>query len=135
MTKEDKELLLRDLSSRLGYGTKMQVYYEDIGGCGYFDEEISSIDVESEYINDRWLDYIKPYLRPLSSMTGEEYEELKSVEPYYGLAPFEFIGDWGPNVEVLDWLNAHHFDYRGLIKKGLALKAPEDMYKINCIRV
>jgi hypothetical protein len=31
--------------------------------------------------------------------------------------------------ELGDWLNAHHFDYRGLIEKGLALEAPEGMYK------
>ena len=30
---------------------------------------------------------------------------------------------------TIDWLNEHHFDYRGLIEKGLALEAPEDMYK------
>ena len=27
------------------------------------------------------------------------------------------------------WLNIHHFDYRGLIEKGLALVALTDMYK------
>ena len=32
-------------------------------------------------------------------------------------------------AEAIDWLNAHHFDYRGLIEKGLALEAPEGMYK------
>ena len=32
---------------------------------------------------------------------------------------------------ILDWLNAHHFDYRGLIGKGLALPAPEGMYKFE----
>ena len=32
-------------------------------------------------------------------------------------------------LELLDWLNAHHFDYRNLIGKGLALRAPEGMYK------
>ena len=125
MTKEDKELLLRDLSSRLGYGTKMQVYYEDIGGCGYFDEEISSVDVESEYINDRWPDYIKPYLRPLSSMTEEESEEYNDLT--------NLMSDYDSTIEniatkIIDWLNSHYFDYRGLIEKGLALKAPEDMY-------
>ena len=30
---------------------------------------------------------------------------------------------------AIDWLNAHHFDYRGLIEKGLALEAPKGMYK------
>lgn len=32
------------------------------------------------------------------------------------------------SIEILDWLLAYHFDYRGLIKKGLALEAPEGMY-------
>ena len=26
-------------------------------------------------------------------------------------------------LEVIDWLNANHFDYRGLIEKGLAIDA------------
>ena len=30
--------------------------------------------------------------------------------------------------ELVDWINAHHFDYRGLIEKGLALEASKDMY-------
>jgi hypothetical protein len=125
MTQEDKELLLKDLSSRLGYGTKMQVYYEDIGGCGYFDEEISSVDVESEYINDRWPDYIKPYLRPLSSMTEEESEEYNDLT--------NLMSDYDSTIEniatkIIDWLNSHRFDYRGLIEKKLALEAPEGMY-------
>ena len=32
---------------------------------------------------------------------------------------------------MFDWLKVHHFDYRGLIEKGLALEAPEGMYKID----
>lgn len=31
---------------------------------------------------------------------------------------------------LIDWLNTYHFDYRGLIEKGLALEAPEGMYEI-----
>lgn len=31
--------------------------------------------------------------------------------------------------QVIDWLLAHHFDYRGLIPMGLALEATEGMYK------
>ena len=34
-------------------------------------------------------------------------------------------------LKLIDWLNSHHFDYRGLIEKGLALPAPEGMYKID----
>ena len=32
---------------------------------------------------------------------------------------------------VIGWLNAHHFDYRGLIERGLALEAPEGMYTVG----
>ena len=40
------------------------------------------------------------------------------------------LDDEGDGLNNLyDWLNAHHFDYRGLIEKGLALEAPEGMYK------
>ena len=51
------------------------------------------------------------------------YKELKSISPYYGFAPYKFIGDWCPNYEMTDWLNAHHFDYRGLIEKDLAISS------------
>jgi hypothetical protein len=57
-------------------------------------------------------------------MTGSEriiYEELSLYH--------EEFGEYVPTLETFDWLNAHHFDYRGLIEKGLALEAPEGMYK------
>lgn len=115
MNKKDKELLLKDLCARLPYG----VIVEDRNGThtlNYGNTEL-------------YTEHIKPYLRPLSSMTKEEYEELKEISPYYGFAPFKYIYDWAPNYEMIDWLNAHHFDYRGLIEKGLAIEAPSDMYK------
>ena len=64
--------------------------------------------------------YIKPYLRPMSSMTEEELKELNII---FDNCDTEY------RVEAQDWLDAHHFDYRGLIEKGLALKAPEGIYK------
>ena len=66
------------------------------------------------------LDDIKPYLRPMSSMTLEEERE-------YNLTKTLSIIDY-PTLESFDWLNAHHFDYRGLIEKGLALEMPKEMY-------
>ena len=78
------------------------------------------------------LNDIKPYLRPLSSMTEEECKELGKLS-----AIIENVGETLPNApyyievarpEQIDWLNAHHFDYRGLIEKGLALEALEGMY-------
>ena len=66
----------------------------------------------------------------MSSMTEEEKKE------FTGFASISqhrfFIGDsyfWYNTYEEEDWLNEHHFDYRGLIEKGLALEAPEGMYK------
>lgn len=65
---------------------------------------------------------LKPYLRPMTSMTEEENREYEAFFNYDGV---EYPEDY------IDWLNAHHFDYRGLIPKGLALEAPENMYKVN----
>ena len=139
MTKEDKELLLKDLCARLRYGVVVNysglarplfgiepTQHFQITLDNALDGEHNglvyvSLDVDGEYP--------KPYLRPMSSMTEEEYNELKKISDYYGFAPFEYIYDWKPNYEITDWLNAHHFNYRGLIEKGLALEAHDDMYK------
>ena len=143
MTQEDKDLLLQDLCARLPYGVILNtpngnksllalvkskkyntiIEYDDYCGNENNISEWKGGDVE----------FVKPYLRPMSSMTKEEYKELKLISPYYGFAPYEFIGDWCPNYEMVDWLNKKMFDYRGLIKKGLAIEAPKGMYnfKIN----
>ncbi len=119
MKQEDKELLLKDLCARLPYGVKCQ-----------FEDTIRITDGESDpfydYILSAWhLDlfiknknfYIKPYLRPMSSMTEEEKRE-------YNLTKTLSIVDY-PTLESLDWLIANHFDYRGLIPKGLAIEVTE----------
>ena len=111
MTQEDKELLLKDLSARVPYEVKIEGY------------ELPCI-----ILNSNWLHFMythqefairKPYLRPMSSMTEDEKEEYQAFFNYDGVEYPE---------EYIDWLNAHHFDYRGLIEKGLALEAPEGMY-------
>ena len=139
MTQEERQLQLKDLSARLPYGVKFQgedsnVYTLD--AANYFALQVEDV-------------VFKPYLRPMSSMTEEEKEEYRNLSD-------EVIGSYGPyhhefivhcvrlgikpdnphecvdnflNMEAIDWLNAHHFDYRGLIEKGLALEAPEGMYK------
>lgn len=134
MTQEEKQLLLKDLSGRLPYGVKLD------NGL-----KLRSIDRLTQIIScsgsDKKIDCIKPYLRPMSSMTEEEkkeYESFFSIGEYscggslYG-EEYEYIAD-GPDdisqsICLFDWLLAHHFDYRGLIEDGLALEAPEGMYK------
>jgi hypothetical protein len=72
------------------------------------------------------VEFIKPYLRPMSSMTEEEYENFR--ETFKWFEQFDkLIFEW--TYKSYDWLNKHHFDYRGLIPKGLALEALENMYK------
>lgn len=125
MTQENKDLLLQDLCARLPYGVKIQVSYEECSG--YFDETVYAVDnCGSFHINDRCIEYIKPYLFPLSSMTDEQKKE------YYNLCfeeereEIEF-GEriirvyYHNTIESIDWLNKNHFDYRDLIEKGLAI--------------
>ena len=115
MTQENKELLLKDLYARLPYGVKVKVkYYDDnwrllaiyTNGTTYVTRDIG-------YPIETYFEDCKPYFRPMSSMTEEE----KSM--YEGL----MIGTDNISymLDVVDWLNAHHFDYRGLIDKSLAL--------------
>lgn len=127
MTHEDKELLLKDLCSRLPHHVRVKVWLKDgTTEEGFLDLEHNYADVLRDTFYYNKIKDIKPYLRPLSSMTKKEYKELKSVSQYYGFAPYEYIGDWCPNYEMADYLNKNHFDYRGLIEKGLAIEVAEN---------
>lgn len=135
MTTEEKQLLLRDLCARLPYGVKI---YSDIGGdntlLGIYGDRVFTTCEEPDKHNDYPLDCVKPYLRPMSTMTKEEKEEVRRRFCYEWE---ESIMELYYSIEIrdvdcfIDWLNAHHFDYRGLIEKGLAIEATEDMYKIE----
>ena len=126
MTQEEKELLLKDLSARLPYGVIVSPI--DCGKAkliGFKDGYPILFDLVSQKEYDKpWeIEYIKPYLRPMSSMIEEEKEEYikerdkdKSANMYHA------------TYHSIDWLNKHHFDYRGLIPMGLALEAKEGMY-------
>ena len=141
MTQEDKEILIRDLCGRLSYGVKAYIknwskldrkYYEGVYTVESIDPLLNNIFADSERGSVEVIvghdDYkIKPYLFPLSSMTEEqkkEYNLLQNFVPiyYYGfdiMVDKELYDTW----ESIDYLNAHHFDYRGLIDKDLAIDA------------
>ena len=134
MTKGDRQLLLQDLCARLPYGVKIdKVLY----GATTLNER----DIES--FRKGFDDILMPYLRPMSSMTKEQFSKLNeysgSIYDQLDLASFQdgtykcldfYLSEVPAYVVVLvfDWLNAHHFDYRGLIESGLALEALENMY-------
>lgn len=114
MKQEDKQLLLKDLCARLPY--KVIVHICSRGENTVRDVILSEDNITNAFeVPEGWWKEIKPYLRPMSSMTEEESKEFANME---------IVG-----YNNYDWLNAHHFDYRGLIEKGLALEAPEGMYK------
>ena len=117
MTKENKELLLQDLCARLPYGVICDIYNEIstikekllFGGIAHFaDDSIC----------------VKPYLRTLASMTDEERNEYNEYL-FYG-SSIGLVSNTVTAYELIDWLNAHHFDYRGLIEKGLAIEVTEN---------
>ena len=150
MKQEDKELLLKDICARLPYGVKAITKTHKGENVG----KIISVSTKNNIIlgelyNGKecfWLDYgsFTPYLRPMTSMCEDEKIELKeylgaeevgcdgfgyieggTLEDYISRTPYSLCN------YVIDWLNSHHFDYRGLIEKGFALEAPEGMYEVN----
>ena len=127
MTKEEKELLLKDLSARLPYGVKIELTWWVMGEGTYINTTLEPDHIE-QLLNDEYGDTeIKPYLRPMSSMTEEEKLQLSQ----YAYIGEDLNGEFIDEVQrkdcaaYIDWLNKNHFDYRGLIKKGLAIEAPE----------
>ena len=148
MTQEDKQLLLKDLSARLPYGIKVAIEYSEGKYTRIYDLREIDNDVTSELrqrvivwnygIYSSVISYplidCRPYLRPMSSMTEVEKKEYHNLCYEEERECYEF-GEWVTRVyyhdtiESIDWLNAHHFDYRGLIPKGLAIEAPNDMYE------
>lgn len=129
MRQEDKELLLKDVCARLPYRVMIQV------------KDWALIDTELTTGHIELLQYdkteLKPYLRPLSSMTREELKELRDI--FNNIIDFD---EWGLDIlnsdfkrfsylellAIFDWFNKHHFDYLNLIEKGLAIVAPKGMY-------
>ena len=149
MTQEDKELLLKDLCARLPHGIKFLRESWNFE----LEQELSVIEILEDIDKDGYINKtkvynvedIKPYLFPLSSMTEEEAKELSIL---YGIKDilsikitdeyidFEVDDGFGSvetrtiwydemisSIEIFDWLNKNHFDYRGLIDKSLALDA------------
>jgi len=136
MTQEDRQLLLADLSARLSYKVKADVmgwdeekeeeifvpvtiYSVNTDGYVYFADN----DYDITYCS---IDTCRLYLRPMSSMTKEENQK------FYDLTHQEGDDIWAKCLfdRMVDFCNERYLDYRGLTEKGLALEAPEGMYKL-----
>ena len=125
--KQEKELLLKDLCARLPYGVKCRTLKKH--GIIRIKDCVLDCHWLTEVQNDFYT--IKPYLFPLSSMTEEQYEKFKIISGWDGdiedirRGKFSCIGYIGLDYiyDTIDWFNKNHFDYRGLIEKGLAYNA------------
>jgi hypothetical protein len=146
MTQEDKELLLKDLTARLPYGVSVYIRYKTGEPCY---GKLTPKDIQ--WFIDSKIETIKPYLRPLSSMTEEEKKDLLiTIVGNEGIKYFQVLSDGSiDNTDetiqdlnkfnmhwvnfdkdtvtlYLDWLNRHHIDYRGLIPMSLAIAVTEE---------
>lgn len=115
MTQEDKDLQLKDLCARLPYHPKGHVV--NVWNGAKCDEWLTCATFPMFTVATN---NCRLYLRPMSSMTDEETEIFNS--------DFGGIEDGYNSVEIkrIDWLNANHFDYRGLISKGLAIAVTKE---------
>lgn len=132
MTKDDHELLLKDLCARLPYYTKLWSPVPNNNNWAV----LTPVVIGNLMNADLSLPQVKPYLRPLSSMTEEEKKELLSLIDSETKEVIEQIksGDCGVmegkyhfnSLKELDWLYAKQFDFRGLIPKGLAIEVTKE---------
>lgn len=153
MTQEEKQLLLQDICARLPYGVKATTTsngWRDVYTMnGYNDDRIYLDCPVYDEGDDEWLvESVKPYLRSMESITKEELQQLQGIIDECGIATWKpqigydtineiyingevKLGNCIPlivMVEIVKWLLKHHFDYNGLIKRGLAIEATEGMY-------
>ena len=145
MTETKRQEIITALCGYLPYGLK--VYFKPSLETGEEGVEttLELIDVGYNVFNTYsvYPESVIPYLRPMSSMTEEEKNELKEYLDAkevdcngFGYLEGGTLEEYVSNISyslcnyVIDWLNEHHFDYRGLIEKGLALEAPEGMYHV-----
>ena len=117
MTREDKTLLLKDLCARLPYNVICQVEFKENGKYNSKVMLLSGIFTDEAYFTTKggsiYSNEYKPYLFPMSSMTEEQKKEWL----------YTLSSDYHITYDTVDWCNKNHFDYRGLIEKGLAIDA------------
>ena len=136
MTKEEKQqLLLKDLSARWQYGVKIKdlssqadTIIDVLGIKGHF-VLVDEYNRFGNIYDSISIEYVKPYLRSMSNMTKEEEEELRLLKNQ--------LVDCDENNEIkfysiIDEIHklylSHHIDFMGLIPKGLAIEATQNIY-------
>ena len=140
MTQEDRQISINDLCARVRYGVRINENTQrDFTVIGLTTERVFTTCETEGCHNDFPIECVKPYLFPLSSMTEEQLYKLKEITDFrYNHNTLELL-EWSEThttlefwleevpqykvIEVFDWLNKNHFDYRCLIERGLAIDA------------
>jgi hypothetical protein len=119
MTKEEKDLVFKDLCARLPYKPKVHVehdvFYDEREP---YDTVLDSVNTFANLLRNGI--ELKPYLRPLSSMTDDEFDELTDI-----VIPIDngkSIVEEKKIEKYIKFMYSHNFDYRGLVDKGLAIE-------------
>lgn len=131
MTQDERNLLMKDLSCRQPYGVKVQIdqqglqEHDNYWNGWNLDKEAQEVSGVLKYgvtldfmaMVDGVIpfEFVRPYLFPMSSMTEEQEKEESQIKQSYDYDEESFM--------LFDWYNKNHFDYRGLISKGLAIDA------------
>lgn len=132
LTKEEKELLIKDLLLRTQTDVMVKVPGEDEPKELKKRVRWMIVYGRAKSVED-CLTGLIPYLRPLSDMTPEEVEELDKigwrVDELADNEPWAHNGSIWSILDGLQYLITHHFDIYGLLEKDLAIKAKERMYE------
>lgn len=131
MNKEERELLIKDLCGRLPYGVKICDIKNHIMNLIYVNGIVGEVFISYKTkCRTAPIEDIKPYLIPLWRMTKKQKEEFDAL---YWEAREKTCNDFEFKCVYsgikCDWFNKNHFDYRGLIRKGLAIDCTDiDVY-------
>ena len=139
---KEKKIKFMDLCERVPHKTIVSAMVNDVLSDvfilqGFAFNQVHVLTFEGGANRSRYfpMDRVKAYLRPMSSMTEEEKNEfidatdgeLRYSEVFDTIKPMHESEDYSASfvsyLKAVDWLNAHHFDYRGLIPMGLAIES------------
>ena len=124
---EKERLLVNDLCERLSYDVKL---YNKQTKVTVFLSEFSPLPNETplnlikRLVRDGWI----PYLRPMSSMSDKEKNDYAILLRWLNNVQDMSLVPW-TCMSMISWLRANHFDYNELLKKELAIEAPNGTYE------
>lgn len=126
LTNDERKEILIALCGYFPYGVIVEVE-------GYDRSKLKGID-NGTVSTERGINYpsrlVKPFLRPMESMTTEEAAaytatmQVKEVGREKSMTQFK-------TSQTFDYLDRNFFDYRGLIPRGMAFEAKKGMYNLK----